>query len=123
MAGAGAGPLQDAAEIVADAARRNSSWSERIPASVRTITVSGTEVLVAAGGERAPHAITFEAPNARYWRHPLWARGPRETWDWWPQIPPRRFLLPAANGSVNRVARVFYQAVGDWAKMAGFRPG
>jgi hypothetical protein len=112
--------MQEAAEVIADSARRKSSWSERIPASVHTLTAPGADtVLIVAGGAPAPHAITFEAPNASYWKHPVFGRGPRETWHWVKQDP-RRFLKPAAEEEAGHSVRVVAQAVNDWAKFLGY---
>ena len=113
--------LQQAGEVIAARARELSSWSERIPGSIRTISRGGDEVLIAAGGPAAPYAITFEAPHAANWRHPVFARGPdRSKWVWRPQIPPRRFLLPAANEEFGPAAKIVFQVVNDWAKMLGW---
>lgn len=112
--------MKEGAEIIAAAARLYSGWSERIPASIHTMTAADDTQLIIAGGPPAPHAITFEAPNAAFWKHPVFATGPRETWTWTPQIPPRRFLKPAAENEFGRAFRVVAQVVDDWAKFAGF---
>ena len=122
MDGALKARLIQAGEIIADSARRLSSWSERIPASIHTITSEGSDtVLIVAGGEMAPHAITFEAPHAPWWKHPVFGRGPRETWHWVAQIPPRRFLLPAAQEHSEGAAYVISKVIDDWAWDLGFR--
>ena len=113
--------LKEAGELVAAAARLYSGWSHRIPGSIHTVMAPAIDTCyVVAGGPGAPHAITFEAPNAPWWKHPVFATGPRETWHWVAQIPPRRFLLPAAENELDGVARVVAQVVDDWAKFAGF---
>lgn len=113
--------LREGAEVIADGARRRSAWSTRIPASGRTITAGGT-VLIVFGGPRAPHAITFEAPNAANWRHPVYGRGPdRRRWRWVAQIPPRRFLLPAATEDAGNAARVVAKVVDDWGAQLGYK--
>lgn len=112
--------LIQAAEVIADGARRRSSWSTRIPASVHTVAGAGETALIVAGGERAPHAITFEAPGAPYWKHPVYGHGPRKDWHWAAQVPPRRFLLPAAVEECDRAVRVYAEIVDDWAEKAGF---
>lgn len=111
--------LTEAAEVIADGARRRSAWSTRIPASVHTVSAGGDTILIVAGGEMAPHAITFEAPGAPYWKHPVWGHGPRETWHWAKQDP-RRFLLPAALEDGDRMLRVLAKEVDDWAHELGF---
>lgn len=111
--------MQQGAEVIADGARRRSAWSERIPASVHTVT-GVNEVLIVAGGPAAPHAITFEAPDAPNWRHPVFGHGPRKTWHWVAQDP-RRFLKPAAEEDGGLAMRVVAKVVNDWAAEAGFR--
>ena len=111
--------LIQAGEVIADGARRRSAWSERIPASIHTITADESDtVLIVAGGPEAPHAITFEAPNAPYWKHPVFATGPRDTWHWVKQDP-RRFLKPAAEEDSGHAVRVLSKVINDWASELG----
>lgn len=113
--------LQDAAEVIADRARELSSWSEMIPRTIHTETMHGVDgVKVVAGGVMAPYAITFEAPDAKNWRHPVFATGPRDTWDWVAQEP-RRFLKPAAEEELGDAAKVLSGVVDDWLIPRGFR--
>jgi hypothetical protein len=111
--------LVQAGEVIADLARKNSAWSERIPASVHTVAGGGEVVLIVAGGAAAPHAITFEAPNAPYWKHPVFGHGPREDWHWAKQDP-RRFLLPAAEDGADKAVEVYAKVVDRWAEELGF---
>ena len=112
--------LLEAAEVIADGGRRRSAWSDRIPLSVHTVSRGQFDVLIVAGGERAPHAITFEAPNAPFWKHPVFGHGPRKTWHWVAQDP-RRFLLPAAVEDSDRAVVIIAKQVDDWAAELGFR--
>lgn len=114
--------LIQAGEVIADLARRLSSWSERIPASIHTISGGGEVVLIVAGGPAAPHAITFEAPGAAYWKHPVFGRGPRKDWHWAVQYP-RRFLLYAAENGADKAVEVYAKVVDDWAEELGFTNG
>jgi hypothetical protein len=112
--------MRQGAEVIADGARRRSAWSQRIPGSVHTVSASADEVLIVAGGAAAPHAITFEAPGAAFWKHPVFGAGPRSTWHWVKQDP-RRFLLPAAEEDGDLAVSVVAKVVDDWAAEAGFR--
>ncbi len=83
--------LREGAELVAIEARLISSWSSRIPGSIR-VAGAGTRVLVKAGGAKAPHAAPFEhhgQPGT--FRHPVY--GNRQVWV---SQKARPFLLPAA---------------------------
>jgi hypothetical protein len=104
------------------AAQLFAGWSERIPGSGHVDDSVDGEVRVVFGGPPAPHAITFEAPHAPYWKHPVFARGPRSSWWWVPQIPPRRFLLPAANVKGDAALEEIAKVVDKWALEFGFHP-
>lgn len=110
--------LKKSGEIVAASARSKSSWSARIPGSIRVV-VQPKGVAVRAGGKTAPHAITFEGKNngeAR--RHPVFARGDRSDWTWAPQDP-RPFLKPALASNLDKVVQV----VGDELEVAFLQNG
>jgi hypothetical protein len=116
--------MWEGCQMIAAAARLYSGWSHRIPASIHVEAGGGGvagDVLIIAGGPPAPHAITFEAPNAPWWKHPVFGHGPRESWHWVAQIPPRRFLKPAAENEFDGAVRVVAQVIDDWAKFAGFK--
>jgi hypothetical protein len=116
--------LREVGERIRAAAALFSGWSERIPASGHVEDDSaGRGVRIVFGGPPAPHAITFEAPHAPFWKHPVFARGPRPDWNWAPQIPPRRFLLPATEANENDLPEVFAQLVDKWALEFGWRNG
>jgi hypothetical protein len=112
--------LREAGRVIQASAARRASWSERIPATGRVDAVSTRRVIISFGGRGAPYAITFEAPNAPNWRHPVFATGPRDTWEWVAQIPPRRFLLPAATDEADRAAQIVAQAIPDYARLLGW---
>jgi hypothetical protein len=115
--------LRRGALIILRAAQVFSGWSERIPGSGHLAPgFASDEIRVVFGGPPAPHAITFEAPHAPYWHHPVFARGPRESWRWVAQIPPRRFLLPAVNAYGNTVGDEVAKVVDKWALEFGFHP-
>lgn len=95
--------LKKSGEIVAESARQKSSWSTRIPASVKVV-VTQKGVAVRAGGESAPHAGTFEGKNnGTPMRHPVFARGDSANWTWVAQTP-RPFLKPALESNIEKVA-------------------
>jgi hypothetical protein len=113
--------LREGAEAIRRAAALFAGWSERIPATGHVDNGFGPdEVRVVFGGPAAPHAITFEAPHAPYWKHPVFARGPRSSWWWVAQIPPRRFLLPAVDAYADEAVHKLAQVVDDWALEFGF---
>jgi hypothetical protein len=100
--------LKKAGQIVADRAKTNASWSDRIPG---TIKVSATQrrVAVKAGGDRAPHAAPFEGADGKAkFRHPVF--GHRKTWV---DQEVRPFLLPALKASLDQVADAVADALGD----------
>ena len=112
--------LQQAAEVIAARARVNSSWSRRIPRSVRIykLTAGGHRATIAAGGVRAPQAYTFEAPYGPVW-HPVWGHGPRKDWHWVRQEP-RPFLAPAGEEAADAALEVFARMIDDWEAASGF---
>jgi hypothetical protein len=86
----GGGELLDAAEEIADGARRNAAgWSVTIPANIRTEQHDENHVDIVADADPA-------YPNETGSRHPVYARGPdRRKWTW-TRGNNRPFLAPAA---------------------------
>jgi hypothetical protein len=105
--------LREAAEIIAEAARRISSrFSRRIPASVNVVTnTTGTYVM--AGGPDAPNAYPFDPPEPPS-RHPLY--GNRKHWY---NQPYRPFLEEAAEEAADKAAEAYAKVIDDWAKELG----
>ena len=63
--------LKAAGSVVAEEAKSQSSWSTRIPGSVKT-RASGTTATVIAGGSAAPDAAPFEnRGKTGAFRHPV----------------------------------------------------
>jgi len=92
--------LRKGGNMVAMAARVGSSWSSRIPGSIKVRT-SGFSVSVIAGGANAPHAAPYEhdgVPGS--FRHPVF--GNREVWV--PQKA-RPFLRPAFEAEQPAIVR------------------
>jgi hypothetical protein len=92
--------VRESAELVAVAARGLSSWSSRIPGSIR-IAGTGDSAVVVAGGGSAPHAPVFEhGGRPGTFVHPVYGHQP-----WVPQQA-RPFLAPAAEASGPAIDRV-----------------
>jgi hypothetical protein len=114
--------LRKAAKPIADDARlRSARWSRRVPASVR-LQGGASRITIAAGGNRAPQALTMEGyPSGRPRAHPVYARGPRNTWTWAQQIPVRPFLEQAVDAKQDEMVRIFAGIVDDWAHQLGYK--
>lgn len=127
--------LKDGAQHVVVAARRNASWSHRIPGSIR-VGVTTRGVYVRAGSAAAPHAVTFEGTaSGRPRRHPVFRSAPghvpsgfrrvtpgdRSTWHWAAQEP-RPFLLPALTANVDNVVERVANAMQEAFYDIGWRP-
>ena len=110
--------LREAAEIVADEARKRSAeFSETIPGSVR-LTGGANRVTIAAGGASAPSAYMWEGKRGGRPRwHPLF--GDRE--HWYPQLPVRPFLEEALEAKQDELLITFARVVDDWAHERGYR--
>jgi hypothetical protein len=119
MPGSAAGILADrlrkAAVPVRDEAKHLSSWSSRIPASIR-LQGGMSRITVAAGNAAAPHAKIFELGG----RHPVYGHGPRSEWTWVRQSP-RPYLRPAVDVKQEEMLAIFAGVVDDWCKQLGYR--
>jgi hypothetical protein len=114
--------LRRAAQPIADDARRRAAaWSVRVPLSIR-FGGGGSRITIVAGGARAPQAGVMEGkPSGAPRSHPVFARGPRETWTWAEQIPVRPFLAEAVDAKADEMVEIFAGIVDDWAHELGFR--
>jgi len=114
--------LRKAAQPIADDARRRAArWSVRVPLSVR-LQGGASRITIAAGGPRAPQALTMEGyPSGRPRSHPVYARGPRKDWTWAPQIPVRPFLADAVDAKAGEMVKILAGVVDDWAKQLGYK--
>jgi hypothetical protein len=130
--------LRKAAEPIAeDARRRSAAWSRRVPASVR-LQGGASRITIAAGGARAPQALTMEGyPSGLPRSHPVYARGPRRRgplvggrghyhhvppgWTWAKQIPVRPFLAQAVDAKQDEMVRIFAGIIDDWAHQLGYK--
>lgn len=112
--------LRAAAKPVLDRARRNASWSTRIPGATKiSITFAGRRpgVKIVTNAKRAPHARPFEnLGDQGTFRHPVWGNR-----DVWVTQKARPFLFPAlevkGGEAVKEISRVVDRATRD----AGFR--
>jgi hypothetical protein len=109
--------LREAGELVADLARANASWSERIPGSVR-VGGGRSGVVVRAGNRSAPHAYSWEIPGVQ---HPVFGgRDTKRPDAPWVPNGTRRFMLPAADEGADGAAEIVAQVISDWAREYGF---
>lgn len=109
--------LRTSAGVIAEGAKANASFSERIPASVKVRT-SGVTVAVIAGGEKAPNAAPIENRGKGKVRHPVF--GNPDVWtdknshDSW-------FTPAVRDGAIvfrTSMVDVLSDAVEDVAKMS-----
>jgi len=115
--------LRKAGELVADEARRRSSFSRRIPASIK-VRVSGVTVKVVAGGSQAELAAAVENHGRGYVRHPVFVPksqlpGPPGRWTNKNSHP--AFLAPALEAKQEQVVEMVAAAVDETLREAKFR--
>jgi hypothetical protein len=117
--------LTEAGNRIRDGAAALSGWSERIPESGRVESLRDGEVMVIFGNREAPHAYSFEVRGVR---HPVFARGPRPTWNWVPNGSKaagftdgwRPFLAPAAELYSDEALFAFARVIDKWGAELGF---
>jgi hypothetical protein len=107
--------LKIAGDLVADAARSEASWSQRIPGSIKVTGATPRNIKVSAGGSEAPHAYTFEAPDGKAIRHPVF--GNRGVWV---EQSPRPFLRPALDGHTEEILEIVVMAIDRALLRSGF---
>ncbi len=95
--------LKKGGQLVADDAKARSSWSNRIPGSIK-VSVTQKGVAVKAGGDKAPHAAIYESGG----RHPVF--GNRSAWV---NVEKRPYLMPAGESKVEQVVDVIGDAMED----------
>ena len=107
--------LKGAVGPVAAAARRNASWSSRIPGTVRPFATARS-VGVRAGGRRAPHARVYEGlGGAGSFRHPVF--GNRNVWV---TQSTRPFLMPAVEANAEGIVDDVFDAIDGVFVRSGF---
>ncbi|GAC1530886.1 MAG: hypothetical protein NVS3B1_23560 [Marmoricola sp.] len=97
-------------EEVAQGVRAASSWSTRIPGSVKVSVTAAGNVRVSVGGDAAPDAVPIENKGKGFVRHPVF--GKRETWTARGSKP--AFLLPTfaakKEASLEKIEQVYLDA-------------
>lgn len=112
--------MRKTAQPILNRARRNASWSTRIPKATRIQTSLSTRhpgVAIAVSGKKAPHAPLYEnkgKPGS--FRHPLF--GDRS--HWYTQAA-RPFLRPAVDAYEDKVVADVDDVVDRVAHKYGFR--
>lgn len=104
--------VREQARKVAGEARQNSSWSTRIPATVRIRNFGLTGVIIQAGGPDAPHAKPYEnSGRVGEFRHPVFPEtGDRGSWTWVSEAA-RPFLHPAGFAHMEDFTLAIVEAV------------
>lgn len=118
--------LREAGRMVADDAKARSSWSSRIPSTVRMTTSFRQDregVTVTAGNSATPHARPYEdvAGKGKF-RHPVFPDTKNRTrrgWRWVTQTS-RPFLFPAAEANEAAATAAIRSALDDAAQALGF---
>lgn len=99
--------VREVAEVVKRDAQSRSSYSKRIPDSMRIRTTAAGNVKLIAGGDAAPNAAAIENRGRGFVRHPVF--GDRENWTDKNSHP--AFLAPALADHQEEVARAIEDAV------------
>lgn len=108
--------LQQAAQVIADRAKEvSSTFSTRIPGSIKVVTSEETgRVQIKGGGAKAPNAYPFDPPSNPPVRHPLFGNR-----DYWYAQPYRPFLEEAAEAGGDEAAEALANVIDDWAEELG----
>lgn len=106
--------LRMAGELIANTARTEASWSQRIPGTIRVTGATPRTITIKAGGADAPHAYTFEAPDGKPVRHPTYGHNP------WVEQMPRPFLRPAVESHTDEIAELIVLAIDRALLRSGF---
>lgn len=108
--------LREGAQPMLMAARRNASWSTRIPPATKIATalnLGGSGVTISVDTNAAPHAPLYEGPQS--FRHPRWGDK-----SWWYTQRARPFFAPALAAHEDDVVDAVARAVMDVAERNGF---
>lgn len=118
--------LRSAGKAVVEDAKARSSWSSRIPGTVRmsvSFRVDREGVLVTVGNDSTPHARPYEdVPGKGKFRHPVFPDARNRTrrgWTWVSQTS-RPFLFPAARANEGAATAAVRSALDDAARSLGF---
>lgn len=105
--------LLAAAAVIAEQARKNASFSTRIPAATGVATGdSADEAVVVTDGDAAPNALQFELGE----RHPLWG-----TWVTGKGRQPKKpYMAKAAKTASGKALEVYAEQVDELAAEHGY---
>jgi lysozyme family protein len=113
--------MRRAGLLVLSAAKRNASWSSRIPGAIgmRTVTAGNKAgLLLRANASKAPHGRAYEGlqrgARAGSFRRQVYGKA-------WVTQKTRPFLVPAVNANREAVQDEISLVVDDVAALAGFR--
>lgn len=107
--------LKGAAQIVADRIKEATSWSSKIPGSVRTISTARSAA-VRVGGKRAPNAAPINnRDQSGDFRHPVFGKGG------WATQPAHPFALKSLADTADEVEVEVGRILDQFADDAGFR--
>lgn len=111
--------LREAGQIIQRDAQHRSSWSSRIPGSIKVVTsfrANREGVTVRAGGGNAPHARPYEglSSGGTTFRHPVHGN------DWWVAQAARPFLFPAAQANEGAVTAAVTSVLDEVGSELGF---
>lgn len=110
--------MRQAARPIVESAKRNASWSSRIPQAIkaqssRSLRRPGVVIRVS---KSVPHARLYEfGVNGKTFRHPVFGRGG------WVVEQTRPFIRPAVRQHQETFAKACDEAVRIAAEAAGFR--
>ena len=101
--------LREAADVIADDARRRAAvWSRKIPPSITVKTAGNVATITASAPNARPAELRLRHPlfgNRRYWYGP----------------PGSKFLGPAADAKADDAMTQFSKVIDDWCKRDGFK--
>lgn len=101
--------LRAAGQLVGDEAKRNASFSKRIPGAITVRTLFSSRnggVSVSVNRRKAPHARALEGTQRNTtFRHPVFGG------DTWTSQPTRPFLFPAVKSKETQAKALIAEAV------------
>jgi hypothetical protein len=105
---------------IVPAARRNASWSSRIPSAIKP-TVGTTKIGARVASRQAPHGRSYEGlakglRSRSSFRHPVF--GNRNVWV---SQATRPFLAPAFDSHAGEASKAAEAAIQNAARSAGFK--
>jgi len=101
------GAMRESAQIVKAEAEKRSSFSRRIPLSLKA-RAAGNNFKVSAGGEAAPNAAPIENKGRGFVRHPTYSPRPGvpERVGWTDKNSHPAFLSPALEAHTEEIAEL-----------------